>query len=197
MENIIYATFNADGFLTGLWNSHIYDADKQRHRPVYGPVPEPTEDNPFPEAPIIGEEPNPDTPIPVEAIEITKAQADELFSFQGLRKFINGEVVEYIPTPAPEPVPTIISDRQFFQQLAIMGLITENEALAYVQTGTLPAAFLSFIDQLPADQRFDAKMKLTGANSFHRDNPLVNEFAAMYGMSSEHVDDLWRAAATL
>jgi hypothetical protein len=53
------------------------------------------------------------------------------------------------------------------------------------------------VPALPADQRFDAKMKITGANSFHRDNPLVNEFAAMYGMSSEHVDDLWRAAATL
>jgi hypothetical protein len=68
-------------------------------------------------------------------------------------------------------VPPMISDRQFFQQLAIMELITENEALAYVQTGTLPGAFLSFIDQLPADQRFDAKMKLTGANTFDRNNP--------------------------
>jgi hypothetical protein len=39
------------------------------------------------------------------------------------------------------------------------------------------AAFLGFIEQLPEDQRFDAKMKLTGANLFHRDNPLVNAFA--------------------
>jgi hypothetical protein len=38
-----------------------------------------------------------------------------------------------------------------------------------------------FIDQLPANQRFDAKMKLTGANSFDRNNPLVNAFAGMYG----------------
>jgi hypothetical protein len=101
----------------------------------------------------------------------------------------------YVPKPAP--LNSIISDRQFFQQLAIMGLITEQEALAYVQTGTLPSAFLGFIDQLPADQRFDARMKLTGANSFHRDNPLVNAFAGMYGMASADVDNLWRAASTL
>jgi hypothetical protein len=78
-----------------------------------------------------------------------------------------------------------------------MGLITEQEALAYVQTGTLPSAFLGFIDQLPADQRFDAKMKLTGANSFDRNNPLVSSFAGMYGMAPEQVDDPWRAAAAL
>jgi hypothetical protein len=197
MENKIYATFNNDGFLTGMWNSAVYDPDRQRNRPVYGPVPEPTEDNPFPEAPVIGEEPNPNSAIPIEAIELTEAQADEIFSFQGLRKFIDGKVVVYEPPTPKEPVPPTISDRQFFQQLAVMGLITENEALAYVQTGTLPAAFLSFIDQLPADQRFDAKMKLTGANSFDRNNPLVNEFAGMYGMASADVDNLWRAASTL
>jgi hypothetical protein len=66
-----------------------------------------------------------------------------------------------------------------------------------VQTGTLPATFLSFIDQLPADQRFDAKMKLTGANSFDRNNPLVAAFADMYGMASVDVDNLWRSANAL
>jgi hypothetical protein len=50
---------------------------------------------------------------------------------------------------------------------------------------------------LPADQRFDAKMKLTGANSFDRNNPLVAAFAGMYGMASSDVDNLWRAASTL
>jgi hypothetical protein len=102
--------------------------------------------------------------------------------------------------PAEEPlapVPATISDRQFFQQLAVMGLITENEALAYVQTGTLPAAFLGFIDQLPEDQRFDAKMKLTGANSFHRNNLLVNAFATMCGMTPDQADEIWRKAASL
>lgn len=78
-----------------------------------------------------------------------------------------------------------------------MGLITEDEALAYVQTGTLPPAFSSFINQRPDDQRFDAKMKLTGANSFHRDNPLVSAFAGMYGMASSDVDNLWRSANAL
>jgi hypothetical protein len=196
MENKFYMTFNEEGFLTGTWNSNVYDENKQRLRPVYGPVPEPTEDNPTPEAPIIGEEPNPDSPVPVEAVEITKEQADELFSYQGLRKFIDGEVVVYTPLPQPAPVPAEVSDRQFFQHLAISGLITEEEAYTYMQVGQLPPAFVAMIDQLPTNQRFDAKMKLM-ANTFRRDNPYVGVFAAMKGMRSEQVDDLWRAAATL
>jgi hypothetical protein len=40
-------------------------------------------------------------------------------------------------------------------------------------------------------------MKLTGANSFHRDNPLVSAFAGMYGMASSDVDNLWRSANAL
>lgn len=96
-----------------------------------------------------------------------------------------------------DPVPSVISDRQFFQQLATQGLITENEALAAVQTGTLPAAILTFIDQLPVEQRFSAKMLLTGATQFERANPLVDAFGGMYGMGPEQVDELWRAASAL
>lgn len=108
----------------------------------------------------------------------------------------DGGVIE----PADEPVipvPSTISDRQFFQQLAIAGLITQDEALAAVQTGSLPAAFVTFIDQLPAAKRFDAKMKLTGATTFERSNPLTDAFGAMYGMNSEQIDELWRVASQL
>lgn len=100
-------------------------------------------------------------------------------------------------TPAVDPVPPVISDRQFFQQLAMAGLITEAEALAAVQTGTLPAAILTYIDRLPVEQRFPAKMLLTGATQFERANPLVDAFGAMYGMDKEQIDDLWRVAAAL
>lgn len=106
-----------------------------------------------------------------------------------------GNVIGPYVAPPP-PLQMEISDRQFFQQLAISGLITEEEAYTYMQIGQLPSAFVSMIDRLPADQRFDAKMKLM-ANTFRRDNPYVGVFAAMKGMPSEHVNDLWRAAATL
>lgn len=97
----------------------------------------------------------------------------------------------------PPPRAETISDRQFFQQLAVMDLITETEALAYVQTGELPAAFLTFINQLPESARFDAKMKLIGANSFERSNALVGEFGTMQGMTSAQIDALWQAASEL
>lgn len=99
--------------------------------------------------------------------------------------------------PPPAPVPNEISDRQFFQQLAIMGLITEADAIAAVATGTLPPAMAGFIDQLPADQRFAARMALQGATTFVRSNPLVETFGEMQGMTPEQIDDLWREAAQL
>ena len=105
------------------------------------------------------------------------------------------EAAPYV-APLP-PVPQEISDRQFFQQLAVMGLITEDEAIAAVAAGTLPAAMAAFIDQLPAEQQFAARMALQGATTFQRSNALVETFGAMQGMTSAEIDDLWRAASAL
>ena len=97
----------------------------------------------------------------------------------------------------PEPLQDEISDRQFFQALAIRGIITQQEALAAVKTGDMPAAITGFIAQLPADQQFGASMLLCGATKFNRSHPLTDAFAAMYGMTAEQTDDLWRMAAGL
>lgn len=94
-------------------------------------------------------------------------------------------------------VPTEISDRQFFQELAIMGLITQDEALSAVMTGTLPSQFVNFINALPSDDRFDAKMQLCGATVFKRNNKFVNVFGALQGMTSADLDALWKRAAFL
>ena len=103
------------------------------------------------------------------------------------------------PTPenTPPAVPSEISDRQFFQQLAIMGLISEDEAIAAVSTGALPPVMAGFIDQLPANERFAARMALQGATTFIRSNPLVETFGTMQGMTSSEIDELWRSAAAL
>lgn len=98
--------------------------------------------------------------------------------------------------PKP-PVLIDISDRQFFQQLSVMGLITQNEALAAVKTGEIPAAMNAFIGSLPADQQFTARMVLCGATTFSRTHPLVQAFGVGMGMSSEQVDELWIAASQL
>lgn len=95
------------------------------------------------------------------------------------------------------PVPTEISDRQFFHILAVDGLITETEALAAVKTGDAPAAFETFIASLPEGERFNARMLLEGATTFERRHPLTDAFGSMYGMPPEEIDDLWRRAAAL
>jgi hypothetical protein len=105
--------------------------------------------------------------------------------------------VAYSPPPPPAAVPETISDRQFFQQLAIEGKITQDEALAAVQTGVLPAAIATLVAKLPTDQQFAARMLLCGATSFQRSSAIVPVLAQLYGMSAAALDALWTAAAAL
>jgi hypothetical protein len=98
-----------------------------------------------------------------------------------------------LPTVA---VPASISDRQFFQQLAIDGIITEDQALAS-NAAVIPAPLLAIIDQLPANQQFDAKMKVSGATTFLRADPLTIAIGSAYGMTSADIDAFFAAADAL
>ncbi len=113
-----------------------------------------------------------------------------------------------IPAPTLQPLApntkvqppkssSIISDRQFFQQLAVMGKITSDEALAYVSTGAIPTSMMTLINQLPPQEQFPAKMLIIGETTFDRYNPLVMELGQMYGMTPDDIDALWAAAARL
>lgn len=107
---------------------------------------------------------------------------------------------EFGPAPAPmifQVVPTEISDRQFYQQLAIEDVITQSEALSAVQTGAIPGALASVIDAMPVDQQFGARMLIGGAVTFERAHPLTTTVAAAIGWSAERVDDFFIAAARL
>lgn len=110
-----------------------------------------------------------------------------------------GVTVHDLPDPPapPAPFPRIISDRQFFQQLAIAGLITQDEALAAVGPGTIPATLAQLVNGLPATLQFEARMLLTGATQFDRKHPMVNALMMSFGWSDAQTDDLWRAAAAL
>jgi hypothetical protein len=111
----IYATFDNDGFVSGFWLSDVYGQAGLRTLPVYGDKPAPTEDDPDPQAPVVGSQPNPDCIIPAEAVEITQAQYDDLYQNQHARKWQDGQVVEYTP-PAPVPTATDVDrerDRRF------------------------------------------------------------------------------------
>ncbi|MCO6050828.1 hypothetical protein NGM99_13675 [Mesorhizobium sp. RP14(2022)] len=182
------------GFFAGGFSTEVHG---EKMRPIYGPVPEPTEEEPSPVAPIIGEEPNPDCKIPAQAIPVTFEQWYELVNNQGRRRWEDGKITAYEPPEPEPPVPASISDRQFSQALAMQGLITQDEALAAVKTGDVPADMQAYVDQLPAAERFAATMLLSGATSFNRDHPLVDGFGAAKGMTPEQIDDLWRFGATL
>jgi hypothetical protein len=95
------------------------------------------------------------------------------------------------------PASIIVSDRQFFQALAMGGKITEAEAEAAVATGTIPADMAALVDQLPADQQFNARMLLKGAVTFRSDHPLSGMLAALYGWSEEQKLDLFQVASQL
>ena len=120
---------------------------------------------------------------------------------------INGVDVEVadddprVPVPQPpQPVSLPdISDRQFYQQLAVMGMITQAEAIAAVGTGAIPSEMQSALTSLPAVEQFAATMKLTGATTFERGDPLVAVFAAAQNppLTSAQLDALWQAAALL
>ena len=108
------------------------------------------------------------------------------------------EELEARNAPIIEPVPQSISDRQFAHVLALQGLISQDEALAWVKTGDVPAALQALVDKIPDPTiKFSAQMLLAGATVFERDHPMTAKLAAGLGMSSEQVDDLWRAAAAL
>lgn len=93
--------------------------------------------------------------------------------------------------------PPSISDRQFFQQLAIDLVVSEDEAEAAVATGTIPIAMLALIDTLPSVQRFGARMMLKGATVFERHHPLIETIGTLYSWTDEQIDDLFRNAAAL
>ena len=103
-----------------------------------------------------------------------------------------------VPDPYVPPPPSIqkISDRQFFQQCAVMGVITQDEALA-ANAAVIPSALLTLIGQLPSDQQFAAKMLVGGATVFERNNPLTVVIGQSFGWSSIQIDDFFRAAALI
>lgn len=99
--------------------------------------------------------------------------------------------------PAP-PVPSTISKRQSFQQAAIEEIITKEEAIAAVQTGTIPAKFLELINSLESDDaKFAYTMLISGATSFDRNHFLIEQLGKTLNKTSEEIDEFFRKASAL
>ncbi len=102
------------------------------------------------------------------------------------------------PEPEPEPIPDEISRRQFFQHLAVMGIITKADALAAMQGGVIPTPIQAIINHLPSDDdKFNAQMFIVGAATFHRTHPLAETVREALSWTVEQKDDFWRQAAML
>ena len=131
---------------------------------------------------------------PFVAPEGSHTVGDPIFHRDG-----DGNVIQTFSTEQDAvPVPTIISDRQFFQAIALMGVITQQEALDAVRTGTIPAQMQLFVDAISDPiERFSATMLLSGAIEFRRDHPMSLALMNANGWSAQQADDLWRFAATL
>lgn len=131
--------------------------------------------------------------------EYTRIEVNVLTGEQTVIELTPEEIAEIESRPPPPPpVPQFISDRQFFQQAAITGLITQDEALAAVQTGTVPAVLMTVINGLSDEmQQFAAKMIISGATQFDRNNPLTLSVGAALGWTSEQIDAFFIAAAAL
>ncbi|WP_206044364.1 hypothetical protein [Brucella cytisi] len=142
-----YAKFNEDGFPVAFYSEGLLGL---REVPVFGEAPEPTEENPFPAAPVIGYQRNPNCIIPDDAIAITDEQHAEFVEFSGLRRWENGDVVEYMP-PVADPV-TILPAVTLWERL------TEAEA--------------EQVDAAMATQPFRTRQIFLTANTFRSDHEL-------------------------
>lgn len=100
------------------------------------------------------------------------------------------------PYTGPPPVPPVITRRQCARQLFAMGLITGDEAVSMTQTGTPPAMVQQYIDTLPTNDRYLALMDFA-ADSYYRDNALLAQLATINNMSSDDLDQFFRAAFAL
>lgn len=106
-----------------------------------------------------------------------------------------GAIANYIAPP--EPIPDLISRRQFFQQLAAMEMISNADALAAMQRGVIPAPLQTIIDTLPEENQFESQMLIVGADSFNRTHPLTETVRLAMQWTEEQRDSFWLEASKL
>jgi len=95
---------------------------------------------------------------------------------------------------APPP----ISDFQFAAALMSRGVITPDEATAFVKVGDIPVAMQKALDAIPDEKaRTLAMLRVSGATTYRRDHPLTQALAAELGWTSDQVDALWKEAAAI
>ncbi len=91
-----------------------------------------------------------------------------------------------------------ISDRQFAQALKMAGVITFEEALAFVQIGAIPALLQGAIDTIEDQEtREAAEMLVAGATQFYLNHPMSVALGQALNWSQQEREALWATAAAL
>lgn len=108
---MIYAVFTEDGLPAGFYDDAVHGV-----REIDGEV-------------------NPDSLIPVNAIEIADTQRDEFLAHQGQRRWQNGTVVEYEP---PSAAPTVSE-----YEGAIQSLVDQTARERQFRDGVTMASYVA------------------------------------------------------
>lgn len=123
-----------------------------------------------------------------------------------MQAYVNGELVTLTPEQeaaflaeqaASRVVPQSITFRQFYQQLYVLGIITEAELLAAVKSNDMPSALEALVDALPSAQQLPAKVLIYGGTSILREHPISQAIMTAFGWNAEQGDDFFIAAAAL
>ncbi|MNE05795.1 hypothetical protein D3C80_983690 [compost metagenome] len=120
--------------------------------------------------------------IPAEAIEITDEQWLELINNQGMRRFVNGVVVEYSHPIEPVP-PAPITRRQLRLTLVRNG----------ISLSSVEAAIAAMPDGLAKEE---AQIEWADASTFNRIHPTLLLIAGALGLTEAQVDAMWAEAVT-
>lgn len=120
--------------------------------------------------------------IPDDAVEITDEQWLDLINNQGMRRFIDGQVVEYTPPVEPVPPPPITK-----RQLRLT-LVRNGISLASVD-----AAIASMPDGLAKEE---AQIEWADASTFNRNHPTLLLTASALGLTQVQIDAMWAEAVT-
>lgn len=96
----------------------------------------------------------------------------------------------------PSGIAIAISKKQFFEQLAIDGIVTEQEAAAAFG-GTIPQTFQTYIESLPANVRFSTTLTILGGQSYKYDSPFITNITKYFGWDNERFQTFWTSASKL
>jgi hypothetical protein len=116
----------------------------------------------------------------------------------------SGYAEEFLPDNDPEVVaffakmtanPPVLDARQFWTQMAVQGLINENEAVGAL-SGDIPNAIKQYINGLPTNQRFEAKM-FFAASEFRHNSRVSADLRACFSLSAAALDQFFVQAGEL